>query len=96
MINRLEEAIYSRGMTIGQINYMTGVSKATISRLVNDKNAGTSMEKGLKICKALKADPRDIFIIWLQIWNNKTDIAFLRKLCYYNCKRNANICSCKN
>lgn len=63
MINRLEEAIYSRDMTIGQINYMTGVSKATISRLVNDKKAGVSMEKGLKICKALKADPRDIFII---------------------------------
>lgn len=63
MINRLEEEIYSKGMTIGQINYMTGVSKATISRLVNNKHAGISMEKGLKICKALKVDPRDIFII---------------------------------
>lgn len=63
MVNRLEEAIYTRDMTIGQIHYMSGVSKATISRLINNKNAGISMEAGLKICKALKADPRDIFII---------------------------------
>lgn len=63
MTNRLEEAIWARNLTVRQVSIKSGVSKSTINRLMKDKTAGISMEAGLKICKALGADPRDIFII---------------------------------
>lgn len=63
MVNRLEEAIKSRNMTIRGLSIKSGVSKSTISRLISDKTAGVGMESGLRICRALGADPRDIFLI---------------------------------
>lgn len=63
MVNRLEEAIKSRNMTLRGLSIKSGVSKSTISRLISDKTAGVGMESGLRICKALGADPRDIFLL---------------------------------
>lgn len=63
MINKLEEVILEKNLTIRQLSIKSHVSKTTISRLMNDKTANIKMETGLKICKALNVDPRDIFII---------------------------------
>lgn len=64
MINFLEEAVDKKGLSVRQLSIKSKVNKTTISRVMSDKTAGLSMEAGLKICKALKVDPRKVFIVY--------------------------------
>ena len=62
IVNNIAEIRKKKGLTIRQLEYKTGISKSTLSRIENNQ-ARLYLDSLEKISKALKWDLKDLFDI---------------------------------
>lgn len=62
IVNNIAEIRKKKGLTIRQLEYKTGISKSTLSRIENNQ-ARLYLDSLEKISKALKYDLKDLFDI---------------------------------
>ena len=61
-VNNISKFREEKGLTIRQLEYKTGISKSTLSRIENNQ-ARLYLDSLEKISKALKCDLKDLFDI---------------------------------
>ncbi|HHB0322009.1 MULTISPECIES: helix-turn-helix domain-containing protein [Staphylococcus] len=59
---RLKEIMENRGLKISDLNEATGISRNSLSLLINGKSQGIQFDTLEKLVKALNIEPHDLFI----------------------------------
>ena len=61
MSNNIRKIIEAKGLKIGFIAEVAGISRQNLSRLINYPEQSTNLETAIKICKALGEPMEKVF-----------------------------------